>query len=512
MTNLNYLGLSKPKRMVYKARDWFKNIPTNLVNFFKKLPNVLLNLLKKIAAPFASIYDAAVYGDWKTRLSFLFMGFGMIAHKQYLKGIFYLIFEIVFGLFIGFWGWKYLTKFGTLGTVTTTEVWDESQGIFVTISGDNSMLILLYGTVCLMVILGFVVTYISSIKKCYELQQIVSVNGKVESAKDLVKNLADREYHKTLTAIPLLGLIVFTIIPLIFMIFIAFTNYDKANMPPEKLFTWVGFTNFDTLLGNGSLGQNAKFAYTFADALLWTLVWAFFATFTNFFLGMVVALIINKKGIKVKKLWRTVLVTTIAVPQFVSLLLISQMFSSTGIMNTLIDNIVNGFRWMVGLEPITINISYALNATWARVFVILINIWVGIPYTVLSCTGILMNIPEDLYESAKIDGANPFKMYMNITLPYMLFVMGPSLISTFVGNINNFNVIFLLTGGAPVNSDKFIAGDTDLLVTWLYKLTVNENNYKMASVIGIIVFVIVAVISLIFYSRSKSVKNEEEFQ
>ena len=138
--------------------------------------------------------------------------------------------------------------------------------------------------------------------------------------------------------------------------------------------------------------------------------------------------------------------------------------------------------------------------------------WVGIPYTVLSCTGILMNIPEDLYESAKIDGANPFRMYANITLPYMMFVMGPSLISSFVGNINNFNVIFLLTGGVPVNSNKFIAGDTDLLVTWLYKLTVNENNYKMASVIGIVVFVIVAVISLIFYSRSKAVKNEEDFQ
>ena len=123
-----------------------------------------------------------------------------------------------------------------------------------------------------------------------------------------------------------------------------------------------------------------------------------------------------------------------------------------------------------------------------------------------------MNIPNDLYESARIDGAGPFKMYMKITLPYMMFVMGPYLISQFIGNINNFNVIFLLTGGVPVNSDKLIGGDTDLLITWLYKLTVNENNYKMASAIGIVVFIIVAVISMIFYSKSNAVKNEEDFQ
>ena len=215
---------------------------------------------------------------------------------------------------------------------------------------------------------------------------------------------------------------------------------------------------------------------------------------------MLVAILINKKDIKFKKLWRTVLVTTIAVPQFVSLMLVSQMFSSSGVFNGMLE--------AFGLPKLV----FSENSLWAKIFVILINVWVGVPYTVLSCTGILMNIPNDLYESAKIDGASPFRMYTNITLPYMMFVMGPSLISSFVGNINNFNVIFLLTGGVPINTDKFIAGDTDLLVTWLYKLTVNENNYKFASVIGICVFVIVAVFSLILYSRSKAVKNEEDFQ
>ena len=502
MTDLSYLGLSKPRRIAYKTKTWFATLPKKIAKFFKKLPSKLYKVWQKVSEPFKTLANAMSFGDWKTRLSFLFMGFGLFTRKQYIRGILYLLFEIVFVLFIALWGRKYLWQFGTLGTVEAGQVWDPEQGVYVNVAGDNSMLILLYGTIVLLVILGFVYTYYSSIKQAFELQQITSINGKINGVKDDFKALADRSYHKTLLALPMLGLVVFTIVPLIFMIFIAFTNYDKAHMPPENLFTWVGTANFDSLLGGEGMGQNALFAYTFADALLWTLVWAVFATFTNFFLGMVVALIINKKGIKFKKFWRTILITTIAVPQFVSLLLISQMFSDAGLFNGILKDVF-------GLSD---PLSFSLNTVWARAFVIIINVWVGVPYTVLSCTGILMNIPEDLYESAKIDGANPFRMYANITLPYMMFVMGPSLISSFVGNINNFNVIFLLTGGVPVNTDKYIAGDTDLLVTWLYKLTVNENNYKMASVIGIVVFVIVAVISLIFYSKSKAVKNEEDFQ
>ena len=155
-----------------------------------------------------------------------------------------------------------------------------------------------------------------------------------------------------------------------------------------------------------------------------------------------------------------------------------------------------------------------MDPTIAKVTVVVVNLWVGVPFTVLSCTGILLNIPEDLYEAARIDGANPYRMFVNITLPYMMFVMTPSLITTFVGNINNFNIIYLLTGGGPNLDPAMItsAGQTDLLITWLYDLTVNEQSYDMASVIGILIFIICAVFSLIFYSRSKSLKNEEDFQ
>lgn len=174
------------------------------------------------------------------------------------------------------------------------------------------------------------------------------------------------------------------------------------------------------------------------------------------------------------------------------------------------NGIYNQLLMYMGLEPI----RFLMDPTIAKVTVVVVNLWVGVPFTVLSCTGILLNIPEDLYEAARIDGANPYRMFVNITLPYMMFVMTPSLITTFVGNINNFNIIYLLTGGGP-NLDPamiYSAGQTDLLITWLYDLTVNEQSYDMASVIGILIFIICAVFSLIFYSRSKSLKNEEDFQ
>jgi arabinogalactan oligomer/maltooligosaccharide transport system permease protein len=297
------------------------------------------------------------------------------------------------------------------------------------------------------------------------------------------------------------------IIPLLVMILIAFTNYDRAHLVPTNLFTWVGLDNFNTMLNWGS--GNASYSATFGEILAWTLMWAFFATFTNYFMGMGVAMMINKKGIRLKKFWRSCLVMTVAVPQFISLMYVSKMFSPNGIVNGFL---MNTLGWIDAPLP------FWTDTTWARVSVIVLNIWVGIPYLMLMATGILMNIPADLYESAKIDGAGPWKQYTKITLPYMLFVTGPYLLTSFTGNMNNFNVIYLLTGGAPSMIDiqgvLGAPGTTDLLVTWLFKMiTVSEPAaYNLASVIGILVFIVVAGISLIVYNVMPSIKNEEDFQ
>ena len=140
---------------------------------------------------------------------------------------------------------------------------------------------------------------------------------------------------------------------------------------------------------------------------------------------------------------------------------------------------------------------------------------VGVPYQMLVATGILMNIPTDQLESARIDGANKFQIFWKITMPYILFIMGPSLIQSVVSNINNFNVIYLLTTGFTTTNMAFAnsnAKETDLLITWLFTLTNDYSNYKMASVIGIITFVICAGITLLSYTRMISGDKEEEYQ
>ena len=235
--------------------------------------------------------------------------------------------------------------------------------------------------------------------------------------------------------------------------------------------------------------------------MVWTLVWAVFATFLNFFFGTLVALTINRKSIRFKGLWRTCLSMTFAIPQFVSLMVIRSMLQPQGIINRMMLDA----GWISGPLP------FLTNATWARVLVIVVNLWVGIPYTSMQVTGILQNIPAEQYEAARIDGANAFQVFRKITLPYMLFVMTPYLITQFTGNINNFNVIYLLTRGEPVSVGNS-AGATDLLVTWLYKLSVDQQKYNLGAVIGIFTFVVLAVVSLVTYRSSGSYKDEEGFK
>jgi arabinogalactan oligomer/maltooligosaccharide transport system permease protein len=227
---------------------------------------------------------------------------------------------------------------------------------------------------------------------------------------------------------------------------------------------------------------------------------------------MFVAIMINKKGIKIKKFWRTVLVMTIAIPQFVSLLYVSKLFTTSGLIGRVLNQIPAIYNYL----NVNHYVSLWDSPVVAKILLIVINIWIGIPYIMLMATGILMNIPEDLYESSRIDGATSFQQFFKITLPYMLFVTGPYLLTSFVGNLNNFNVIYLLSQGNPIKGTAGGAsvGHTDLLITWLFKMTLGspESKYYMASIIGILVFLVVAILSLIVYNVIPSTKNEEDYK
>ena len=432
-------------------------------------------------------------GDWRTRISYLIMGAGQILRGQWLRGVAFLGSEVLLLWFIIHYTPLYLAKIGSLGVVETHK---ENRK---TVYGDNSFLILLFGLLTLFAVIALIFLWRMNLRDNREQEKTLKAGKSLSGNRLDALSLLDGNFDKTLLALPVLGIFIFTVLPIIFMICVAFTNYDANHQAPSKLFTWVGLSNFQSLFSFGSDG----FGGTFITVLLWTLVWAFFATFIDYFLGIAVAILINKKGIRFKKLWRTILVMTIAVPQFVSLLYVAKLFDSDGLFN----------GWLLKAGIIDTAIPFWTNPMLARITIIVINIWIGIPYLMLIATGLLMNIPEDLYESARIDGASPWQMFKSITMPYMFFVTGPFLLTQFTGNLNNFNVIFLLNQGNPKSLGMVGgAGSTDLLVTWLYKMTINDTNYKMAAVIGIMVFIVTAGISLVVYQMLPSVKDEEGFQ
>ena len=453
---------------------------------------------------------ALIKGDWKTRLSAVIMGAGNLLRGQIVRGLAFLAAEAGFIVYMILMGAEQLRMLPSLGINGPGEVYDEVLDTYVVGYGDNSFTILLYGVLTIILIVAFILLWGFNMKEAYKAQLLKEEGKPLKTFREDLHSLIDEQFYKTLLALPLTGILLFTVLPLIFMILVAFTNYDGTHDGyVTQLFHWQGWANFKTIFAFNQepIPGTLSYAGVFGRILGWTIIWAFFATFSNYFLGIIVALMINKKGIKFKKLWRTILVLTIAIPQFISLLYVSKMFDKSGL--------INGFLVHSGL--ISTAFDFWGKKTAARILVILINIWIGIPYLMLISTGILMNIPQDLYESANIDGASTIQQFTKITLPYMLFVTGPYLLTSFIGNINNFNVIYLLTGGGPDNpallTSGGAAGYTDLLITWIFKITTGaESKYYLASMIGIMIFVVVAVLSLIVYNVIPSTRNEEDYQ
>ncbi len=460
---------------------------------------------KKGRGVLKTLKEAWKNGGYVTRLSFAVMGFGQIANGQIGKGLFYMLMQLLFILYLLFFGGGYILHLfsGSLGSKLSGEQWNEELQIFEKIKGDNSFLILLYGVASLVVIGLFLILWFMQIKGNRENALRLASGEKLATFKEDIRTLFNERFYIPLLILPFGGLLIFTLMPLIFMVLIAFTNYDYAHMPPGRLFDWVGFSNFKVMFSLS--GGGTGFALVFLRVLAWTFIWAFFATFTNYFLGLIIALLINKKGIRLRGLWRTLFVVAIAVPQFVTLLLMQKILDGDGILNKLLGT---NILWLTDQRYLSL---------LPRAMIILVNIWIGVPYTLLLCSGILLNIPADYYEAARIDGAGPARIFFDITLPYMLHVTSPYLITQFVGNINNFNVIWLLTGGGPVDNLHYGGGSqaqsTDLLVTWLYRLTTDQNpKYNVASVIGIVIFLISAALSLITYNKTSAAKNEGAFQ
>ena len=464
---------------------------------------------------FSNFGTAVAKGDWSVKLSLLWMGAGYARRKQYVKALIMTALEVGVILFTIFFAMQYVPKFGTLGTAQAEQVFNMETMKTEWNDYDNSFLILLFSLFSFVIWFAFIAVWMKNVVNVYRLQLQAERGKHINTFVEDLRTYLDEKFHITLLTLPVLGVVVFTAIPILLLVLVAFTNYDQQHMPPTSLFSWVGLSNFITLLGGGD-SLTMGFGYAFVRILGWTLVWSLFATLTTYIGGILMSLLLNSKMVKWPKLWRTLFMITIAVPQFVSLLLLCNFFSNTGIVNTICQSIgLTDFLRGIGAIS-TAYIPFLSAPGWAHVMIILINIWIGVPYQMLIATGVLMNLPGDQLESARIDGANPYQTFRHITMPYMLFVTGPALITDFVKNINNFNVIYLLTEDVYTTTNQVMANaqakEVDLLVTWLFRLTQDYYNYKMASVIGIMVFIVCAVFTLVAFNRMTKGDKEGVYQ
>ena len=454
--------------------------------FFKSLPKRVKAIPKNISLKFSGAKEITMQGNGKVAASMIVMGLGQLLYKQWAKGFMYLFIQIAFIVYFILTGGADLFGLFTLGQV--------ESNAWYGIEGDNSVVMLLMGILAVFLILLYVLIYVANVKDAYRLQCAEDTLKQPDSFAKEAGDLLDKSFYKTAMALPVIGVCVFSILPIVFMILIAFTNYGEPYIPPA-LVDWVGLENFKNIL---SLGQ---FAPTFFKIFGWNMLWAVLSTSINYFAGLGLALLLNKKCVKGKAIWRAFPILAYAIPGFITLLGFKFMFSYGGPINYYIQQ---GGGEAIGF--------LGLDAKWTARFIGLgVNAWISIPSTMLLATGILSNINTDLYEAARVDGASSFKQFIKITLPYVLFATTPVLISQFIGNFNNFGIFYFLRGGLDMDG-YFLASDTDLLINWLYRMSIDNNYYSIGAAISLIIFIITSVISLTVYVLSPSYKQEETFR
>ncbi|MFL2072940.1 ABC transporter permease subunit [Marinilactibacillus psychrotolerans] len=402
-------------------------------------------------------------------------GMGQLYNKQWLKGICLIILALAYGfifadlLNIGLWGMV------TLGTE---------------VPRDNSVFLLAQGILAIIVVALGIGVYYFNLRDAYKTGQRRDEKLPLYSLKEQYFNLIDQGYPYLVSGPALLLLIFSVIFPILFSFSLAFTNYNLYNSPPANLFNWVGFDTFVQIF------TVDIWRTTFIDVLSWTIIWTLVATTLQVSIGIFLAVVVNQKDLRFKKLIRTILVLPWAVPGFVTILIFAGLFNETfGAINLEILS-------ALGIDAI----PWLTNPFWTRVALILIQGWLGFPYVFIVTTGVLQSIPDDLYEAAIIDGASAIQKFKNITLPLIFISISPIIITQYTFNFNNFNIIYLFNGGGPAVAGSN-AGGTDILVSWIYSLTMTSSQYALAAALTILLSIFVITIALWQFRRTKSFKG-----
>ncbi len=271
-------------------------------------------------------------------------------------------------------------------------------------------------------------------------------------------------------------------------------SYAEAAHPRNELEpgwrTYTGFHNF------GKLATNPLYRTPFIRVFVWTIIFATLTVLISFALGLFLAITLDKKGMRLQRLYRSSLLIPYAIPGFLSLLVWRGLLNDDfGVVNQLFH----------------VHVPWLFDSTWARVSVIFVSVWLTVPYFFLVSLGALQSIPSELTEAARVDGGGGWQIFRRVTLPLLLVAVAPLMIASFALNFNNFNNIYLLTGGGPYDSgSSSVAGATDILISYTYKLAIASGkgqDFGLGSSVAIIIFLIVASISSISFWRSKSLEN-----
>ncbi len=426
---------------------------------------------------------------WKAGVaSALIWGSGQLWNRQYIKAAFFFLCQI--GLIAalpamahGLWG---------LFTLGETEMIIEGSNVT---PGDNSIILMILGIVWAIITLVFICIYISNICDAVKDRGILEGGQKLLRAKEWIYNFKDKSFPYAMLVPAIVLIALFVVVPILFGFLIAFTNYSAPDyLPPRSLVDWVGFRNFADMF------KLPMWNDTFWGVLGWTLIWSVISTLSCYFGGLGMAILVNNRRVKCKKFWRTIFILPWAIPGMISLLIFRNMFNGQ-------FGPINTFLRSAGI--ISQNIPWLSDATLAKIVVFVVNFWLGFPYFMTMMSGVMTSISTDVLEASRIDGATPRQEFRHITLPLVLYSTAPLLIMSFATNFNNFNVIYFLTNGNPINPEYKFAGSTDILITWIYKLTNDNRQFQMAAVMSILVFVVIATISTWNFLRTKSFKEED---
>lgn len=300
----------------------------------------------------------------------------------------------------------------------------------------------------------------------------------------------DEKGFPILVSTPSFILILFVVlVPIMTTILLSFTNMDPAH---QNKFAWVGLSNYATVaLGKGVAGG------PFWLILGWTLIWTLCATTLAIFLGFVFALLVNNDRVKLKRFWRTVFLLPWAVPAFITIMFFSIMLAPGGPLTQI----------LTAITGVTLNVK--ADTVMTRTALILLQSWLGSAYVFLISTGVLQGIPSDLYEAAEIDGATGFQRTLKITIPLVLFQTAPLLVGQYTFNFNNFSIIYLFNQGGPFNPSLYgnMAGSSDLLISYIYKLTIENQYQSIGAAITIVISIVLMIFSYIGFKNSKAFKE-----